>query len=82
MADNFDRWMSRSNGTLERWAASSSRTTVVTPSVGAIRGFDMARDGTFWVVAGMKIVHVSAQGATMDSFAAPSSDAMGLSLLE
>jgi hypothetical protein len=80
--DHFDRWMSRNNGTLERWLASSTRTLIVSTGVGPIRGLDMARDGTFWLVAGTRIVHVTAEGATLTSFAAPASDAMGLSYSE
>jgi hypothetical protein len=79
---SFDRWLSRSNGTLEHWFDSSQRTAIVTTMLGALRGLDMAHDGTFWLVVGPKIVHAGAAGATLDSFAAPSADAMGLSLLE
>jgi hypothetical protein len=82
MDDHFDRWISRNNGTLDRWLASSTRTTALMTTFGAIRGLDVAKDGTFWLVAGTKIIHANGQGAFLDSFAAPSGDAMGLSLQE
>jgi hypothetical protein len=83
MDDHFDRWMSTNIGTLDRWLGSSnSRTTTLMTAFGPLRGLDVARDGTFWLVAGAKIIHATAQGASLGSFATPSGDAMGLSLLE
>jgi hypothetical protein len=82
MSDGFDRWMSRNNGTIEHWLRSSTRSTIATTMLGPIRGLDTARDGTFWVVASTKIVHTSADGATLNSFPTPAADAMGLSYQE
>jgi hypothetical protein len=82
VVNNFDRWMSRNDGTIDYWVNSGSRTAIVTTMLGTLRGVDVARDGTFWLVAGTKIFHMTEFGAMLGSFAAPSADAMGLSLLE
>jgi hypothetical protein len=75
----FDRWLSRSSGAIERWRTAGSNTATVNTMFGAIRGLDVAPDGTFWLVAGQKIIHANAQGAQMSSFVTPSTDPMGLS---
>ena len=46
---------------------------------GAIRGLDVAPDGTFWLVADQKVIHASTQSTPLESLVTPSADPIGLS---